>query len=154
MSKALYLDMDGTIANLYQERNWLERLQTHSSGLFRNLKPIYDSKVLSDILEKLMDDDWRIEVITWTPKDTTDEYHELVASEKIAWMQEHLPIVDTIHIQRYGTPKQKAIKPAKVQVLADDNAEIRELWETPKRRKSIDATQNLIVELERLLGNR
>ena len=37
----VYLDLDGTIASLYTEKDWLNRLHNEEEGLFLNLKPLF-----------------------------------------------------------------------------------------------------------------
>lgn len=153
MTKALYLDMDGTIADLYNEADWLTKIRNEVPNLFRNLKPLYELNRLHNLFNLLMDDGWNIEVITWTPMGATEDYHNLVATEKAEWIAEYLPMITKVHALKYGEPKQKAIiKRAMLEVLADDNTEVRKVWETPKRRKTIDADGDLLEEIANFLG--
>ena len=153
MTKALYLDMDGTIADLYTEPNWLGKIRAEVPNLFRNLKPMYNTNLIHNLFNLLIEDGWNIEVITWTPMDATEDYHNLVATEKAEWIAEHFPMIAEVHALKYGEPKQKAIKRrATLELLADDNAEVRAEWETPIRRKSIDADGDLIEEIVNFLG--
>lgn len=143
--------MDGTIADLYNEENWLSRLQNEQKGLFRNLKPIHDKDKLTKIFNDLVELGFEIEVITWTPKNVSQDYIEIVEQEKKEWIQEHFPIIKNIHCLNYGIPKQKAkYKKAKLEILVDDNLEVVEMWNTPKQRKSIIANHNLIANLQAL----
>ena len=151
MAKKIFFDMDGTIADLYNEENWLTRLQNEEKGLFRNLKPIHDKDKLTKIFNELVELGFEIEVITWTPKNVSQDYIEIVEQEKKEWIQEHFPIIKNIHCLNYGVPKQKAkYKKAKLEILVDDNLEIIEMWNTPKQRKSIIANHNLIANLQAL----
>lgn len=45
----IYFDMDGTIANLYGEENWLDNLQNEREGSFINLQPLVDIAELSRV---------------------------------------------------------------------------------------------------------
>lgn len=149
MAKKIFFDMDGTIADLYNEENWLTRLQNEQKGLFRNLKPMHDKDKLTKIFNDLVELGFEIEVITWTPKNASQDYIEIVEKEKKEWTQEHFPIIKNIHCLNYGVPKQKAkYKKAKLEILVDDNLEIVEMWDTPKQRKSIIANHNLIANLQ------
>lgn len=151
MAKKIFFDMDGTIADLYNEENWLSRLQNEQKGLFRNLKPIHDKDKLTKIFNDLVELGFEIEVITWTPKNVSQDYIEIVEQEKKEWIQEHFPIIKNIHCLNYGIPKQKAkYKKAKLEILVDDNLEVVEMWNTPKQRKSIIANHNLIANLQAL----
>lgn len=153
MTKKLMLDMDGTLADLYNEINWLPRLRNEEIGLFANLKPIYNMEILNDIFEEFIKFGWEIEVITWLPMNVTETYEEIVKNEKIEWINKNLPYITNIHTLKYGTPKQNAnYKKANLEILIDDNKEIIETWITPKQRKYIVADENLIEELVNLLG--
>lgn len=152
MKKTIYFDMDGTIANLYETNNWLERLLAEEEGLFLNLEIMHDKEKLTEIINDLIKLGFGVEVITWTPKDVTEEYVKVVEVEKKKWMKRHFPMIEKITCLRYGTPKQKALKTREhQQILVDDNIEVNELWNTPKRRKSIIADNNLLNKLELLL---
>ena len=78
MNKAIYFDMDGTIADLYNEENWLTRLLNEEKGLFRNLKPMHDKDRLTKVINDLIKLGFEIEVITWTPKNVSQEYIKIV----------------------------------------------------------------------------
>lgn len=151
MAKKIFFDMDGTIADLYNEENWLTRLQNEKKGLFRNLKPMHDKDKLTKIFNDLVELGFEIEVITWTPKNVSQDYIGIVEKEKKEWIQEHFPIIKNIHCLGYGVPKQKAkYKKAKLEILVDDNLEVVKMWDTPKQRKSIIANHNLIANLQAL----
>ncbi len=151
MAKKIFFDMDGTIADLYNEENWLTRLLNEEKGLFRNLKPMHDKDRLTKVINDLIELGFEIEIITWTPKNVTQEYIKIVEEEKKEWIQEHFPMIKNIHFLAYGIPKQKAkYKKAKLEILVDDNLEVVEMWNTPKQRKSIIANHNLIANLQTL----
>lgn len=152
MTKKIYFDMDGTVADLYGTEGWLEGLRTERAGLFRNLKPLVDMNALAIICNKLIAQGYEIGIITWLPIDATIEYQTIATKEKIEWANEFMPYVKEIYAQVYGTPKQKApTKKARVQILVDDNEEVRQMWETPIQRKTINAKENILKELENLL---
>lgn len=152
MAKQIWFDMDGTIADLYSVQTWLPDLLGEKKGLFSNLAPKVDMVELGKICNKLMEKNWEIGVITWTPKNVSDKYCQIAGEEKRAWLSKYMPYVQQVHIQAYGTPKQDALnKRAKLMVLVDDNEEVRQMWETPKVRKTIDANKDIITELKKLL---
>ena len=53
MEKAIYFDLDGTLADLYNFKNWLPLLKTSSTVPFIKAKPLYDMTKLSNILQNL-----------------------------------------------------------------------------------------------------
>lgn len=152
MTKKLYFDMDGTVADLYGTDGWLNALRTEQAGLFKGLKPLVDMEELKVVCEQLIKEGWEIGIITWLPIGATKEYYDLCTQEKIEWANKNMPYVNEIFAQVYGTPKQAATNHARLMILVDDNEEVRKMWETPKQRKTIDATKNIIEELKKLLA--
>ena len=53
MYKALVFDMDGTLANLYNEPNWLEDLQNGNARPYENAQPLVNMEDLAIILNLL-----------------------------------------------------------------------------------------------------
>ena len=152
--KKIYVDMDGTVANLYGEENWLDNLQNERKGSFINLQPLVDMIELSRVCYKLMEQGYRFGVITWLPMNTSREFERVCEREKKLWVDTLMPWVSEFYVQTYGEPKQNApIHKAARMILVDDNAEVRAKWDTVKQRISIDATKNIIKELEKLLEN-
>lgn len=152
MAKKILFDMDGTIADLYNTKDWLTLLLNETEGLFRNLPVMHDQSRLKDTVENLIRQGFEIEVVTWTPKNVSRQYINTVEQEKKDWIQEHFPMIEKVHCLDYGTPKQKAgFKKVKQLILVDDNKEVNALWDTPKQRKSILADENLIESLQALL---
>ncbi len=47
-------DMDGTIADLYNVPNWLERLQAEDATPYLEAKPLWDMECLNNILMRLI----------------------------------------------------------------------------------------------------
>lgn len=150
--KRLYFDMDGTVADLYGSDDWLNKLRNEIPGAFANLAPLHDMTELERICKALIADGWEIGIITWLPIGASKEYQEICTKEKIEWANKYMPYVTEILAQVYGTPKHNASKRAKIQILVDDNDEVRETWETPVQRKAIDAKVNMLDELKKLLA--
>lgn len=150
--KQIFFDMDGTIADLYNTKNWLESLMNEQEGLFLNLPVIHNKEELQTAINSLIEDGYNVGIITWTPKNVSKGYVNRVATEKRKWLEKHFPMITDIYCLEYGTPKQKAnYKQSKIEILVDDNTDVIELWNTPKRRKSIVADKNLIENLNVLI---
>lgn len=152
MSKKIWFDMDGTIADLYGRDSWLDSLHNEEEGLFEHLQPLYPAWQFKEICDRLVQQGWEIGIISWTPMNATREYEEQVAREKHWWLRGYAPFITEIVIQPYGQPKQYAIRQrATRMILVDDNHEIRQMWERKPHRETIDATKNIIEELKKLL---
>ena len=127
--KTIYFDMDGTIADLYSYENWLFCLRRHDVLPYVKAAPMLNMRVLARTLNRLQKQGYKLGVISWTSKDSTDNYKELVRQKKIAWLKNHLGSVkfDEIHIVKYGTPKHYVAKDRQG-ILFDDNLDVRKKW--------------------------
>lgn len=149
MNKTLVFDMDGTIADLYGVKNWLEDLRAEKVRPYEQAKPLYDMDNMNVILNILKDMGWRIVVTTWLAKDSSKDYDNLVRQAKLAWLDKYDFPYDEIHLVKYGTTKANCTrKLGGRQVLVDDNEDIRKGWTLGD---TIDANKNVLNELINLL---
>lgn len=127
--KAIYFDMDGTIADLYGVEGWLDSLHISDPSPYIIARPLVHLSTLARLLNKLQKEGYYIGIISWTAKDSTADYEYAVTVAKIGWLKRHLPSVewDEVSIVPYGTPKQKTVAFPEG-ILFDDNAGIREAW--------------------------
>lgn len=119
----VYLDLDGTIASLYTEKDWLKRLRNEEEGLFLNLKPMINQETL---LEKFPKEKYEIVILSMTPKGASLEYCERVKTEKDLWLSEHFPSLTKRIYKKYG--HNKNLKNSANAILIDDNEIIRNNW--------------------------
>lgn len=108
MTKAIYFDMDGTIANLYGIDGWLDYIINEYTKPYREAKALVNMRQLGKELNRLKQNGYTIGIISWLAKGATDEYNERVTQAKRNWLAKHLSAVqfDEVHIVEYGTPKQ------------------------------------------------
>lgn len=127
--KAIYFDMDGTIANLYAVENWLEDLQNKNTRPYEQAKVMLKMNVLARLLNRLQKEGYIIGIVSWLAKNSTQEYNERVAQAKVRWLQRHLPSVhwNELHIVEYGTPKQTVVQ-YNNGILFDDEEPNRTNW--------------------------
>ena len=129
MTKTLWLDMDGTFADLYAVDGWLPMLRAYDPAPYLMAKPLVHMATLARLLNKAQRNGWHIGVISWTSKVSTPAYHAEVEAAKRLWLSKHLPSVhfDNINIVPYGTPKQTFCN-TPLDVLFDDEAPNRDNW--------------------------
>ena len=152
MNKTIYFDMDGTVADLYNSTGWLAKLEDEETGAFVNLVPMVDMEELGNVCKNLQAQGWTIGVITWLPMKASEIYELECSEEKHLWISKHMPYVQEMYCQSYGTPKQHAPKQhSDRMILVDDNKEVRQMWENKRNRTTIDATKDIIAELKKLL---
>ena len=129
MAKAIYFDMDGTLANLYAVDDWLNKLRTYDATPYAEASVLLNMQALARRLNKLQANGYTIGIISWLSKDSTPEYDAAVIAEKLAWLKKHLGSVkwDEIHMVAYGKKKSKMAQ-IKDGYLFDDNKNVRKEW--------------------------
>ena len=127
--RAIYFDMDGTIANLYGVIGWLEMLINHDATPYRMATPLLKLNVLARMLNRLQRKGYTIGIVSWLAKGSTTDYDIKVTNAKLEWLKTHLTSVqfDEIHIVPYGTPKEKIVKYPNG-ILFDDEEKNRINW--------------------------
>ena len=107
MIKAIYFDMDGTIADLYGVKGWLDDLIAENTRPYAEAKPLLNLSLLARYIHKAQKMGYIVGVISWLSKSGSPEYNKAVTEVKREWLKKHLPSVewDEIHIVEYGTPK-------------------------------------------------
>lgn len=129
MTKAIYFDMDGTIANLYGVENWLEKIMNEDASLYIEALPLLKLNVLARLLNNLQKKGWVIGIVSWLAKNSSENYDIEVAKAKTNWLNSHLASVkfDEINIVPYGTPKKEVVNFPNG-ILFDDEIQNRENW--------------------------
>lgn len=128
MCKAIYFDLDGTVADLYGVENWEMRLVSHDVTPYEEAEPMFDMTKLNTILEELKSKGVIVGVISWLAIGSNKEYDKATRRAKREWIKKHLPAaMDEIHLVKYGTPKHRVAK-IKDSVLIDDNKTVRKAW--------------------------
>ena len=129
MNITINFDMDGTIADLYANPNWLPLLRAYDPTPYATAKPLLRLCDLARKLNTLQKNGYRIAVISWLSKESTAEYDEAVTNAKLEWLAKHLPSVnwDEITIVPYGTPKENFCHNP-LDILFDDEERNRNNW--------------------------
>lgn len=125
----IYFDMDGTIADLYGVENWLDYLLEKNALPYEIAKPLLRLNTLARLLNRLQSEGYKIGIISWLAKNSSDDYDIAVTKAKENWLNKHLASVkfDTINIVKYGTPKESFAK-SKNDILFDDEERNRNNW--------------------------
>lgn len=126
MIKEINFDMDGTIADLYGCSGWLEDIIAEDTRPYEQAKPLVNMSVLARLLNKKIASGYKVNVISWTAKNGSEEYNARVAEAKKRWLARHLKSVQfsAVKVLPYGTPKQEH----GCGVLFDDEEQNRIAW--------------------------
>lgn len=127
--KAIYFDMDGTIANLYGVSGWLDDLQAEKVRPYKEAATMVRMATLARLLHKLQNNGYSIGIVSWLCRGGSQKYNEEVTTAKIKWLKLHLPSVEfnEVHIVEYGTPKEKVVQYPQG-ILFDDEERNRKNW--------------------------
>ena len=129
MNITINFDMDGTIADLYANPNWLPMLRAFDPTPYATAKPLLRLNTLARKLNELQKQGYELAVISWLSKESNPTYDEAVTATKLAWLAEHLPSVhwNRITIIPYGTPKENYCRNP-LDILFDDEERNRNNW--------------------------
>ena len=127
MKKAIWFDMDGTIANLYAVDGWLNDLNNEKVRPYLTAKVMHNMNTLARLLNKAQKNGYSIGIISWTSKNGSAAYNEKVATAKKVWLSKHLNSVkwDAIKVVPYGTDKNTTCGGG---ILFDDEEGNRTAW--------------------------
>lgn len=134
--KAIYLDMDGTIADLYNVQDWLPKLKASDVSPYEEAKPLVDLRELSAILNRAQEIGITVGIISWLCKGSSLDYAKRTRAAKLAWLKKHVAVeFDEVRIVNYGRPKQKVVN-ADDAWLVDDSLTVCGQW---GKHKTLDA---------------
>ena len=121
MKKIVYLDMDGTIADLYGQQAWLQQLELETEGLFLKCEPFITEAILYEYfpVEK-----YELRICSMTPPNASKKYCQMVIAEKNQWLDKFFPTIQMRIYLPYGLDKNLNDESI-YHVLVDDNEKIR-----------------------------
>jgi phosphoglycolate phosphatase-like HAD superfamily hydrolase len=145
--KAIYFDMDGTIADLYGYEGWLDMLHAEDTTPYEMCGVLVDLEELREVLDAFIEAGITIGVISWGAKNGSREYCKRIRKAKKDWCNYYFPNIFTeFHVVKYGTPKHY-VRKIKDSILVDDNEDVRQAW----KGETVDATQDIIELLQSIL---
>lgn len=152
MKEWIWLDMDGTFADLYGVENWLDYLVALDTRPYEVAKPLYDMVDFLEMLFELKYKGYNIGIISWLSKNPNAEYGARVTKAKKEWLAKYCldMILDEILITPYGIKKADTCRAYGKGILVDDEKPNRDAWDLGR---TINANKNILAELKKLLDN-
>ena len=68
MLPTIALDLDGTLANMYGVKGWLEALQAHDASPYFDAGELADTDIINALIELYKDAGGHVCVVSWTAK--------------------------------------------------------------------------------------
>ena len=149
--QAVYFDMDGTIANLYNVEGWERKLNAEDASPYADASPLVDMVRLAAIIAELRSAGVTVGVISWGAMHGTTEYTRKVKRVKMEWCKCYGLQFDEFHVVKYGTPKHRVAK-CKRSILVDDNSDVRKAW---NNGNTIDASDpaKMLETLQKVIAS-
>lgn len=122
----IFVDMDGTVANFFEQEDCLERM--YEENFFRNLKPLHFADFINEMATYDQDNVYILSACVDT---------EYCMQEKRDWIDEHIPFIkeENIILCKVGQNKAEVvellldIELTKEDILYDDYTQNLEEWE-------------------------
>lgn len=132
-------DMDGTIADFYGVKGWLEYLNKEDTTPYTVATPLVDVVHLKKYLSTLKAKGVHLQIISWSSKGATDEFTRAIKTAKVNWLKSYglYEYFDEVHVVKYGTPKHSVCTrysrklpktDLTIYTLYDDDNGVRSNW--------------------------
>ena len=127
-AKWIWLDCDGTLADLYAVKDWLPKLRAEDPSPYAEAAVMWNMSKLARKLNQLQRAGYKLGIISWLSKTSTPAYDEAVTVAKMKWLKKHLASVhfDKINIVSYGVNKWEVCGAG---ILFDDEDKNRDTWQ-------------------------
>lgn len=137
----IWFDMDGTIADLYAVKNWLNDLHNEQIRPYVLAKPLLHFASFARMLHRLQQNGYKIGIVTWGAKTANASFNMAVEIAKRQWLKKHLPSVIWDDFQFFPYGVNKDVVNAGNDILFDDEENNRANWQglayEPNQIKSI-----------------
>lgn len=128
--KAIFFDMDGTLADFYGVEGWLECLQNNDPTPYKIAKPLVNVKQITKLLRALKKRGYFIGIISWGSK--CGDLAFLKATEKVKkqWLKKYFKkvVFDSIDVIPHGVLKSSVVGEKCKGILFDDDSGVRDSW--------------------------
>ena len=150
MDKWIWLDMDGTIADLYGVQGWLEDIRAYKTRPYEVAQCLYNIYELWEALASVHDKGYKVGIISWGSKISTADFDRAVTKAKNEWLYMNCldVVIDKVIITAHGISKADTCRPYGYGILVDDEEKNRATWDLGS---TIDANEDIIKRLRALI---
>ena len=147
MKKAIYFDMDGTIAALFYVKGWKEAIENNDATPYRAAKPLFKAEEMREAIARLKKLGYTIGIITYVAYGCTNAFAEEIKQAKSEWLDKYFPYADEVHMVSHDIPKHEVAE-IHNSILVDDAKANREAWTWGDTINAYRA--NLVAELNKI----
>lgn len=128
MAKRIWLDMDGTIANLYGVKNWLGMIENEDATPYAIAEPIVNAKALAKVINSLKARGYEVAILSALAKNSSPTYDKAVKAAKLNWLKANFPSVEWNEIRFVPYSYIKNCANAGSDILFDDESRHLSAW--------------------------
>ena len=149
----LCFDMDGTLADFYGVKGWLEMGQSEDTTPYEVAEPLWNMAEMARLLQKAQRMGIEIRIITWLWGGGSPDFAERTRQAKREWLARYGFPFDHFHGVKYGATKADSIRKYlgedEAAILFDDSAKVRKGWNMGEAINP--QTENIIDYLKGIL---
>ena len=157
--KAIYLDMDGTIADLYGVNGWLDAIKAEDTKPYEEAKPMFNADEMAKVIKALKEEGYLIGVVTFTAWGCTNDYGKAIRKAKKEWLKKFFPYADMVHIVNNKREKADVVNVPRGYLLDDEDHNV---WAWTNKddirgeayRVGIKVNGNVVEMLEAIANNK
>ena len=129
MQKAIYFDMDGTLAGLFFVKGYKETLAAGDATPYEIAKPLFNVDEVKAEITRLKSLGYIIGIVSYYGADADAEMVEKTIKAKKDWLKNYFPYADESEIYITSPEYKKSdIVKIKNSILIDDSKKNREEW--------------------------
>lgn len=131
MNKKICFDLDGTLADLYGDEKWLEKLRNYNESVYATATPLVNMSRLAKAIHKAQRNNIEVYVISALSKEPQYDFDMRVIQAKKEWLKKHLPSVefDKLLFVPYVAIKNDMVADVEHSILFDDEVRHRNAWQ-------------------------
>ena len=145
MKKAIYFDMDGTLAGLFYVKNFKTMLDNKDATPYLQARPLYNVNAMNEQIERLKKLGYVIGIISYVDN---GDFAKVARKAKREWLKKNFALADEIHIVQKRNANKSRYANIHNAILVDDAKANRQAWQWGETINAYRA--DLVNELKKI----